>query len=68
MYVAKFSRKGILWKVTLLEKVWSDTMQTHEVIEIGTKKALFHGAAGRWIRCRIAQEMVKRHELEILNG
>jgi hypothetical protein len=68
MYVAKFSKRGILWQVTLLEKVWSEEMMTNEVVEKGKKNALLHSTARRWIRNQIAREMVKRHELEILNG
>lgn len=68
MYVAKFSKKGILWRVVLLEKVWSEEMMTNEVVEKGSKTAVFHSTASRWIRNQIAREMVLRHELEILNG
>lgn len=68
MYVARFSKRGILWQATLLEKVWSEEMMTNQIVERGSKTALFHSTVGRWIRNEIAREMVKRHELEILNG
>ena len=68
MYVVRFDRSGIRWKVTLFEKNWSEEMQTHEVSEVNSHKVFLHATAARWIRNEIAKKLVKQHKLEIING
>lgn len=68
MYVVRFDRNGIRWKVTLFEKNWSEEMQTNEVSEVSSHKFFLHATASRWIRNEIAKKLVKQHKLEIING
>lgn len=68
MYIAKFNRQGLRWKVTLFEKSWSDEMMTNQVTAATSHKFFLHATAKRWIRNEIVKQMVKQHKLEIING
>ena len=68
MYVAKFDREGILWKVTVFEKEWSDQMMSHEIKEVATNTFLFHSSGYRWIEREICKDLFQQHRLEIING
>lgn len=68
MYVAKFYREGILWRVTLFDKSWSNDMGSHEISEIKTKRFLFHNKAYKWINKEISCDLFKHHKLEIIDG
>jgi hypothetical protein len=68
MYVAKFDREGILWRVTLLEKEWSQEMLSHEIKEISSKRFLFSTRAYRWIHNQIIIDLFAHRKLEIING
>lgn len=68
MYVAKFDREGILWRVTVFEKEWSNLMYTHEVSEIATKRFVFHNSGYRWINKEVSRNLFEKHRLEIING
>lgn len=68
MYVAKFDKEGIFWTVTVLEKVWSDVILSHEVKEIRSKRFLFHQTGYRWIEKEICKSLFYKHQLEIING
>lgn len=68
MYVAKFTRNGVKWTVTLLEKKWSEEMSANEVNNIDSKKFLFRFSGRRWIYKRIYNNLIDNNELEIING
>jgi hypothetical protein len=68
MYVAKFDRAGMLWKVTLLEKRWSDQMLSNEITELKTKKFWMHHNAYRWIEREVSCDLFHKHQLEIIDG
>ena len=68
MYVAKFDRENLLWRVTIFEKLWSEEMLTNEVKEIQSKKFIFHRRAYRWIEKEICKSLFYKHRLEIIDG
>ena len=42
MYVARFDRESIFWRVTIFEKNWSEEMLTNEVMEIRSKRFIYY--------------------------
>lgn len=68
MYVVRFDRESVLWRVTVFEKIWSDQMLTNEVKEIKSKRFLFHQHGYRWIEKEICRSLFYKHKLEIING
>jgi hypothetical protein len=68
MYVAKFDKHGILWSVTLFNKVWSNEMLSHEIETITTKRFILHSSGYRWMNKEIAKQLFKQHKLEIIDG
>lgn len=68
MYVARFSREGLLWTVVVFEKIWSEEIQSHEAKEIKSKKFLFHNQAYRWIEKEVCKSLFYKHKLEIIDG
>jgi hypothetical protein len=68
MYIAKFNRTGIQWKIDLYEKKWSEEMLSNEISLINTHKFFFHTTAKRWVRNEIVKQLVNHHGLEIING
>jgi hypothetical protein len=68
MYVAKFYRESLLWRVVLFEKEWSDIMMTHEVKEISTKRFVLHGRGYRWIYKEIGKTLFTQRKLEVIDG
>ena len=68
MYVARFDRESIFWRVTVFEKTWSQEMLTNEVKEIRSKRFIFHQRAYRWIEKEICRSLFYNHRLEIING
>jgi hypothetical protein len=68
MYVAKFTKNGIRWKVILFEKRWLETMLSNEIDIINTKKFFFHSNGYRWANKEIARHLFKQHKLEIIDG
>jgi hypothetical protein len=68
MYVAKFDREGILWRVTVFEKIWSEGILSHEIKEIKSKRFLFHHSGYRWADREICRSLFYKHQLEIIDG
>jgi hypothetical protein len=68
MHVAKFTRSGIRWEVTLFEKRWSDTMLSNEIEMVNKKTFLFHSSGYRWVNKEIAKILFRQHKLEIIDG
>jgi hypothetical protein len=68
MYVAKFDRQGIIWHVTVFEKIWSEEMLSNEVKEIKSKKFLLHRCGYRWAERQICQSLFYKHRLDIIDG
>lgn len=68
MYVAKFDRNKIFWKVTLFEKNWSEEMLSNQVSFIDEKSFVFHRSAYRWINKEVAKNLFDNHLLEIIDG
>jgi hypothetical protein len=68
MFVAKFDKEGILWRVTIFEKNWCEEVFSNEVKQVQSKKFLFHSSGYRWINKEICKRLFDKHELEIING
>lgn len=68
MYVAKFDRSGMFWRVTVFEKSWSDKVLSHEIKELKTKNFVFYGRGYRWAEKQICQSLFYKKRLEIING
>jgi hypothetical protein len=68
MYVARFKRKGMRWKVSLFEKRWSDSMYSNEISELKNKSFFFRTSAQRWINKEMRRIMFEQHKLEIIDG
>ena len=68
MYIAKFNRDGFLWRVTVFEKRWSESMLSNELIEINSKLFFFHFSGYRWINSEMSRILFDQHKLEIING
>lgn len=68
MYVAKFSRKGVRWQVTLFEKFWSEEMLSNQIEPIKNKSFFLCSSGHRWINKEIARMLFEQHKLEIVNG
>jgi hypothetical protein len=68
MYLAKFDKDGIYWRVTIFEKRWSDVMLTNELIKISTELFIFHYSGYRWINKEMARLLFNQNKLEIVNG
>ena len=68
MYVAKFDKEKILWRVTLFEKRWSELMLSNEISQVKTKSFFFHSSGYRWLNKEMARIMLEQHKLEIING
>lgn len=68
MYVAKFSRDLIFWKVTIFEKRWSELMLSNELFEINQKIFILHSSGYRWINSEMSRILFDQHKLEIVNG
>jgi hypothetical protein len=68
MYVAKIHRDGVKWTANIFEKHWSETMLSHEVLQISKRRFFFRFSAVRWTDREICRRLVQRHELEIIDG
>lgn len=68
MYVAKFHRCGLRWKVELFEKRWSESMLSNEAFSISEKSFVFHRNAYRWINSEVAKKLFQQHQLEIIDS
>ena len=68
MYIAKFNRDDFLWRVTIFEKRWSESMLSNELIEVNSKLFFFHFSGYRWINREISRILFDQHKLEIING
>jgi hypothetical protein len=68
MYVAKFDKEGLLWRVTIFEKLWSEEMLTNEIKEIQSKRFIFHWRGYRWIEKEVCKSLFYKHRLEIIDG
>lgn len=68
MYVAKFDKALLRWRVTLFNKSWSEEMLSNEIEEIDSKTFFFHSSGYRWVNKEIAKQLFKQHKLEIING
>jgi hypothetical protein len=68
MYVAKFTRSGLLWEVTLFEKRWSETMLSHEIEMVNKRRFIFHSSGYRWVNKEVAKILFRQHKLEIIDG
>ena len=68
MYVAKFDRDKILWRVTLFEKRWSELMLSNEISQIKSKNFFLHSSGYRWLNKEMARIMFEQHKLEIIDG
>ena len=68
MYIAKFDKTGIRWKVTLFNKRWSEEMLSNEMEAISDKNFFFHASGYRWVNKEIAKQLFAQHKLEIIDG
>jgi predicted acetyltransferase len=68
MYVVRIDNKPIGMIVYTMEKKWSQTMMTHEIHELDSKRFVLRMSANRWIRKQITKYMFEQHELEIIDG
>lgn len=68
MYIARFDRNKVLWKVTILEKNWSDDILSNEIKKIKSKNFVFRTHAYKWISKEICRQLFERHELEVIDG
>lgn len=68
MYVVRIDNKPIGMVVYVMEKSWSNTMMTHEVRQIDSKRFILRMRANFWIRKTVARDMFEQHELEIIDG
>jgi hypothetical protein len=68
MYIAKFNKDDFLWRVTIFEKRWSESILSNELVEIESKLFFFHFSGYRWINSQISKILFDQHKLEIING
>lgn len=68
MYLAKFDKDGLIWRVTIFQKIWCEGMLSHEVKEIRSKRFIFHRNGYRWIEKEVCQSLFYNHKLEIIDG
>lgn len=68
MYVAKFDKNGIFWRITLFKKEWSNDILSNEIEKISTKNFLFHGSGYRWIYKEIGKNLFINKQLEVIDG
>jgi hypothetical protein len=68
MYVAKFTKNGVLWDVKIFDKSWSQEMLSNEIKQIASRKFILHSSGYRWINKEIAKNLFAQHKLEIIDG
>jgi predicted acetyltransferase len=68
MYVVRIDNKPVGMVVYMMEKKWSQSMMTHEIRALDSKRFILRMNANRWIRKQIVKDMFRQHELEIIDG
>ena len=68
MYVASFTRHGLVWHASVINKKWSEEIFSYEVDCTKKKNFAFLFNAKRWARKQILNNMIERRELEFVNG
>lgn len=68
MYIVKMTKKGVRTEVAIMEKVWSEQMLSHSIIEIARADFMLKSSARRWADKQILNAIDERYGLEYING
>lgn len=68
MYVARIKKESIKYKVSLIEKIWSEEFMSNSINIIDSKSFFLKCSAKRWAEKRMIKTMIDLGKLEITNG
>ncbi len=68
MYKIKIFRDGIRITAAVMEKIWLEHMQSHKIVDYGTRRFWTKRRARKWSERQIIKILFEKHELELIDG